>query len=118
MPKRAGDVTNMLSRFLSRWSILISFLKICEVCPRTTRMNRPAKLRPTVWRLDPPSSATAPRVVAIPVRSFGRLRVRPVAHTQALLDDTAQTIQTRGCSEMLAFCHFLQGRERNTLSHR
>jgi hypothetical protein len=72
--------------------------------PPTTRINRPVKYRLTSWRLDPPSNATAPQVVATPVRWFGRLRVRPAAHSQAPADDISETCQARGCFDMPAFC--------------
>jgi hypothetical protein len=43
---------------------------------------RHAKFHLALRRLDPPSNATAPQVVAIAVRQVDRLGVRPVAHTR------------------------------------
>jgi hypothetical protein len=83
------------------------FLKISE-SRRTTRIDRPAKSRATLRRLGPPSNATAPPVVAIPVRWLGRLRDRPVVHILPLSNDILQTSQTRGCFDMRAFYHSLK----------
>jgi hypothetical protein len=61
----------------------------------------------TLWRLDPPSNATAPRVLAILVRWAGRLRARHGAHTQLLSGGISRTSRTRGCFDIRAFCHSL-----------
>jgi hypothetical protein len=83
------------------------FSKKMKIRRRITGINRTAK-RLTAQRLHPPSTATAPQVVAIPVRSFGRLRVRPVAHTQSLSDGIFWTKQTGGCLDMRAFLLLLE----------
>src|ERR1700674_1002220 len=80
------------------------FFKNKRDLPPTTRLIRPVKHRLTSWRLDPPSKATGPPVLAIAVRSPGRLPVRPVAHRQPLSGDISQTRPGRGGFYIPAFC--------------